>query len=204
MKESFPYLKKGCIVSEICGVKKDIVPFVEMCLPEGVAYVGLHPMAGKEIGGLENADSSLYRGTGMIMVLPEHVSEKAVQWVESLCMYIGARCVVQNTPEEHDAIIGYTSDLMHIAATALCASYPSNMTMAHTAGAFRDCTRIASIDADLWTELLMDNADSVLPHLRRYIDALSGFEDALRNRDTAFIHQFLQMAASNKKEMLER
>lgn len=202
--KSMPYLKSGCIISEICGVKKDIFATIMENLPEGVEYIGLHPMAGKEVGGFINADASLYQNAGFIMVLPEKHNADAVTFMKALLAHIGAGRVVYNTPREHDDIIAYTSDLMHVAAVALCASYPHSMTMAHTAGSFRDCTRIATIDADLWTELFTENAESVLPHLRQYIDNLQGFEKALLRDDKTFIHAFLRKATENKQAMLNK
>lgn len=203
MAQSFPYLPPNCIISEICGVKQDILAWVANSLPDGVSYIGLHPMTGKEVGGFQHADSTLYQNAGFIIVLPECYSTDAVKLMIALLKHIGAGRIVCNKPEEHDHIIAYTSDLMHIASAALCVSYPHNMTMAHTAGSFRDCTRIAMIDADLWTELLTKNANSIVPHLKQYIQSLQDFEDALMRDDKAFIHRFLQTAHDNKQAMLE-
>lgn len=200
--KSLPYLKKGCIISEICGAKKDIYDIIMEHLPMDLEYIGLHPMAGKEVGGFINADSTLFQNAGFIMVLPENYKVDTVIFMKSLCKHVGAGRIVCNTPAQHDDIIAYTSDLMHIASVALCVSYPQNMTMAHTAGSFRDCTRIATIDADLWTELFVKNVESIMPHLRQYIDNLQDFAHALAIDDKATIHTFLRIATENKKDML--
>ena len=201
MRRTFPVMRDGCIVSEICGVKSGMVAFIDAALPGRLAYVGIHPMAGRERGGFENADAALLRGAGFILVTAQRVDPRAVALVQELCEHVGARRVLQNTAHEHDEIIGYTSDLMHIAAVALCAQYPENMTMAHTAGAFRDCTRIAQIDAELWTQLLIQNRGGTLAHLRRLQSTLAEYQHALETQDEAALHALLAQAARNKAQM---
>lgn len=202
IKKSIPFLKKGSVITEICGVKQEIMAFISQALPDQVDYIGLHPMAGKEVSGFENADQAIFAKTGFIIILPETYRKSSVALIKDLSLYVGAGRVCVNSPEDHDRIIAYTSDLMHISATALCEVFPPNMTMAHTAGAFRDCTRIAHIDADLWTELFVKNADNIIPHLEVYINSLTNLKKALAENDQTFIHSFLSTANTNKKEML--
>jgi len=128
---------------------------------------------------------------------------ESVQAVEEIIRDLGSDRICRNSPAEHDAIIAYTSDLMHIAAAALCGFYAPGMTSAHTAGAFRDCTRIADIDAGLWTELLMMNAKYVLPALGEYINGLTELKTALERNSEAAVHCFLQNAGNNKRRMKE-
>ena len=201
MYQSFPFLQKGSIVSEICGVKKDIMQFVSQALPEGVHYIGIHPMTGKEVGGFENADAALYHHSNMIIVVPPKYDHGAMTRIRTLCTHIGVKHIVVNSQQEHDSIIAYTSDLMHIAAVGLCVEYPKEMRMVHTAGSFRDCTRIAKIDADLWTDLLRRNAEYILPHLRKYIGVLQSFEGALYNEDGQALHALLETGNQNKRDI---
>ena len=202
MQESADCFKDGAVISDICGVKGEIFKLIDALKPSGVEYISMHPMAGKECGGFANADGSLFKGAGFIITPPPDYSESALALIFDLCEYVGAGRICINEADEHDSIIGYTSDLMHIAATALCQDFPENMTMAHTAGAFRDCTRIAMIDAALWTDLLTKNAGHIIPHIDKLILALSGFSNALQNEDKAHIYSFLERACNNKKEMM--
>ncbi len=196
-KEYVEYLLKN-----YRGIKRDILAFIDENMPGRLRYAGLHPMAGKEIGGFANAQAAMLRGAGFIIVLPEQADERAAELVRELSRYVGAGRIVTNEGGEHDAIIAYTSDLMHIAANALCAEYPKNMTMAHTAGAFRDCTRIARLDAELWTELLLGNAENILEPLRAYIGSLKRFEAALAGGDEAALRELLRTGTENKEKML--
>ncbi|GHU71156.1 prephenate dehydrogenase [Clostridia bacterium] len=212
MRRTFPLLNDNCIVTEICGVKREMAEFVSGILPSGVGYCGLHPMAGREVGGFVNADKNLFRGAGFILVPASDAEvdepmKNAVELLTALCQHVGAGRIVVNNPDIHDSIIAYTSDLMHISAAALCDEFMPDMTLAHTAGAFRDCTRVARIDADLWTELLLDNRELILPHLTRYIDTLTRYADALGlagQTDAAALHTLLARSAVNKVEILTR
>lgn len=202
MRQSLPYFKQDSVVTDICGIKKDILAFVRENFPPHIDYVGLHPMAGKEVSGFENADTELFKNAGFILVLSDNCKESSVGLLKELSSYVGAGRIAINHADDHDALIAYTSDLMHIAATALCADYPENITMAHAAGAFRDCTRIACIDADLWTELLIGNSGNIVPYLSGYIQNLTAFRNALKSGDKEFIHAFLRKASDNKAKML--
>lgn len=193
--------KPNAVVSEICGVKSEMVQKLPAMLPKGARYIGMHPMAGKEVGGFGNAEAKIFRGAGFILVPPESYDANALELLRELALYVGAGRVIVNTPEEHDEIIAYSSDMQHIAATALVADYPEKLTLAHTAGAFRDCTRIANIDADLWTELLMGNRGPILPWLDTYIRNLTAVRDALLTQDEGALQSFLSKAGQHKRRI---
>jgi prephenate dehydrogenase len=203
MESSLADFKNGALVSDVCGVKRDIAALAVEKFPDYVDYIGLHPMAGKEVGGFINADPLIFKDAGFIIVLPPRpYQEKHLRLLEELSLYAGAGRVAVNRTCEHDKIISYTSDLMHISAAMLCAEYHHGMTTAHTAGAFRDCTRIARIDPDLWTDLFLRNAENILEQLDRYHSGLSAFREALATRDAGTLHALLQKASRNKELMM--
>lgn len=197
-------LKPGCIVTDVCGAKTKLYARLSGLIPEAVEYIGIHPMAGKEVDGFDNAEKDLFKGTGFLITPFQPSHENSVLLMKELAQYIGAARVAVVEPEAHDDIIGYTSDLMHISATALCMHYHPDMTSAFTAGAFRDCTRIANINPALWTELLLTNSDKILPHLDAYIEYLNKMKSAIKRQDGKILHDLLALAAENKKEMLKR
>jgi prephenate dehydrogenase len=124
--------------------------------------------------------------------------------MRALAEHIGAARIAVSDPAAHDAVIAYTSDLMHIAAAGLCVDFHPDMTLAYAAGAFRDCTRIADINAAAWTELLLSNADNTLGMLDRYMASLAHIRRALAERDEAALCALLDRAGRNKREMLTR
>ena len=191
--------KPSVLLCDICGVKSPLYREIEAVLPKPMRYIGIHPMAGKEVGGFTNADGALFVNTGFIIIPTPRTVQEDVVLMRALARHIGVAHIAQIEPKTHDDIIGYTSDLMHIASAALCMDMHPGMTPAFTAGAFRDCTRVADIDASLWTELLMVNRTHTLAHLDRYINRLTQVYDALFAEDEAGLHALLLRAGDNKR-----
>ncbi len=200
MQSSF---KPGALVTDICGVKSALYSQLRPVLSPDINYIGIHPMAGKEVDGFENASADLYKGCGLIVTPVQVKSESSLELMHELINFIGAKNIVTADESLHDDIIAYTSDLMHISACALCMDYNKQMSRAYTAGAYRDCTRIANINAPLWTELLMMNEEFILGHLDKYIENLQTVREALASGDKESLHRLLEKAANNKKEMLK-
>ena len=197
-------LKQGAVLSDICGVKEPLYAEILPMLPPQVSYIGLHPMAGKERDGYENAETGLYRNSGFLITPTEKSTPESVDLAKQLAGYIGATRLQIVPPAEHDAIIAYTSDLMHVAAVGLCLHPPSGVEPAYCAGAFRDCTRVANINADAWADLLMDNRHNTADALQAYIADLQAMHDALRTDDHAALRDMLQQGGDNKRGMLYR
>ncbi|MCL2299803.1 MAG: prephenate dehydrogenase [Firmicutes bacterium] len=195
------HLKPGCVVSDICGVKGPLYEKIMPLVPQGASYVGAHPMAGKELDGYENAEAGLYRGCGFVIVPTERSTPGGAALLRELAEYIGAARVALAEPEEHDALIAYTSDLMHIAAAGLCVRPHPGFGPAFAAGAFRDSTRVADINAGAWTELLMDNRGNTAQALGRYIEDLQAVKAALVNGDREALYELLREAGENKRRM---
>ncbi|MDR1915674.1 MAG: prephenate dehydrogenase [Synergistaceae bacterium] len=202
--ENAGFFRLGAVVSDICGVKSGLYAKIDGLLPDGVDYVGIHPMAGRERDGFDNADPAIYRNSGLIITPLPGSKQESVSLMREMADYIGATRIAVTPPDEHDAIIAYTSDLMHIASAGLCMDFHTGMTGAFTAGAFRDCTRIADINAGAWTELLMDNKAHTLKRLDCYINDLSRVRGALESGDETELFSILDRAGRNKREMLTR
>jgi prephenate dehydrogenase len=196
--------KQGAVVADICGVKSGLYAKLDGLLPDGIDYVGVHPMAGKERDGFDNADPAIYKNSGFIICPLPSTSGESVELMRELAAHIGATRVAVSPPDRHDSIIAYTSDLMHIASAALCVEYHPEITSAFTAGAFRDCTRVADINAGAWAELLMDNRAHTIARLDSYIDALHKMRGALADGDGTRLYELLERAGENKREILKK
>ena len=204
MRACAPHFLPGAVVSDICGSKARLYEKLTPLLPENIDYVGIHPMAGKERDGFDNADPALFRNTGFLITPLPRTSPSGVELMRELASYIGASRIAVSPPEQHDEIIAYTSDLMHMAAAGLCADFQPGMSMAYTAGAFRDCTRIADINAGAWCELLFANRENALIELDRYMENLSWIREALVHHDHMSLTDLFEKAGRNKREMLKR
>lgn len=202
IRKNMDLMRPGLIMADICGVKSRLYAELQGLIPPEVTYVGLHPMAGKERDGYENADPDVYRNSGFIISPGQGAGEDTVRLMKEMAVHIGATRLAVVSPELQDEIIAYTSSLMHIASAGLCLDYHPEMTPAFTAGAFRDCTRVADINAHAWTELLMDNRLHAIDRLDQYIDNLSLFRRALDESDNQALFGLLKEAGDNKRKML--
>lgn len=204
LRAALPALKPGCLLADICGVKGPLYREILPLVPEGMRYVGIHPMAGRERDGIENADPALYQNTSLLICPTPKSAPEDIRLMEALARHLGCARTRTVQPEAHDALIAYTSDLMHVSAAGLCLRYPPKLDLAFTAGAFRDCTRVADINAEAWAGLLMENRQNTLGALEGYIADLQRLAGALRAGDDETLRRLLLQAGNNKREMLKR
>lgn len=196
--------KKGAVITDVCGVKSALTKKVLEVLPEECEYIGGHPMAGRETDGFDSASPELFGMCGYIITPTEKSTPSGISLVHEMAAYIGATAITESTPDEHDGIIAYTSDLMHIAAAALCLDFNIGMNRAYTAGAFRDCTRIANINPELWSGLFLENRDNVLCEIERLQNSVERLRSAIENRDREKLKNLLTKVRDNKLEMQRR
>ena len=192
--------KPGSLVCDVCGIKTAILEAAK-CLPEGVDFIGCHPMAGKEVSGIDHAEATLFRNAHFIMTpradsRPEHIA-----LLERMAAHCGFRDVVRTTPEHHDAIIAYTSQLMHVVAVAVCDDPDLFQCRGFEGGSFRDCTRVAALDVPLWTELFSMNAPALTRVLRTLEDNLRTYREVLEAGDPAALARKLERSAARKRQM---
>ncbi len=196
--------KPGSLVIDVCGVKTAITEAAK-CLPEGVDFIGCHPMAGKEVSGIDNAEGSLFRNTHFIITPGEHSSEEHIALLYRMAEYCRFGDVTRTTPERHDELIAYTSQLMHVIAVSVCDGDDFFSCQGFEGGSFRDCTRVASLDVPMWTQLFTLNA----PALAKTVEALEGrlreYRAAIESNDREKLAAMLESAAGRKKQVnLER
>lgn len=172
-------MRPGSILTDAGSVKADIVREGERCAGEGVCFVGGHPVAGTEKSGFPAADPSLFRGRSFIATPTRKTSEEALRRVERLWRLAGSRVVLRMSPETHDRVFAYVSHLPHVVAYALVhsvATLSSRVPLGYSAGGFRDFTRIASSNPEMWKDIVLQNRDEVLRavgHYRRNLDLLA-------------------------------
>ena len=172
--------RRGAIVLDICGVKAPVVACADRLYAEaGVRYVGTHPMAGREVAGFANSSADLYQGASMILTPTDRTDPEALETVRALSLTIGFGRVVEATPEEHDDIIAYTSQLAHVVSSAYIKSPTSQRVFGFSAGSFQDMTRVAKLDAEMWATLFLCNRGPLLRELDTLMENLTQFRAAL-------------------------
>ncbi|MBQ3995673.1 MAG: prephenate dehydrogenase [Clostridia bacterium] len=181
------------ILVDLCGVKRYIYKHIAPLAREnGFLYVGGHPMAGKEVSGFANSDRELYRDASMILCPDETADKESIDTLKAFFLSLGFGEIVFSTPEEHDRIIAYTSQLAHAASSAYIKSPTSRQRMGFTAGSYKDMTRVARLDPEMWTQLFMVNRDHMIDELQELVDNLTGYLDALKADDPKLLKKLLE------------
>jgi len=177
-------ISKNAVLIDMCGVKRDVCRALSAIASEhGFSFIGGHPMAGKERGRFINSADTLFVGAPMILTPDERSTPQMLETLEKLFTDIGFARMVYTTPDEHDRIIAYTSQLAHIASSAYIKSPEAQRQRGFSAGSYRDMTRVAHLDEDMWTELCMDNADYLTEQVELLAAHLQEYITALKERD---------------------
>ena len=192
-------ISKSAILVDLCGVKRVVVEALAPIAEEhGFAYIGGHPMAGKERGGFTSSTEDLYAGASMILTPDKRTDMQLLELLKSFFLDIGFASLTFSTPDEHDRIIAYTSQLAHIVSSAYVKSPEAQRRRGFSAGSFRDMTRVARLDEDMWTELFLDDADYLTKEVDELIRHLTEYQEALQARDAERLHALLKDGREKK------
>ncbi len=203
IQENVIYFKKDVLLTDVAGIKGNTATQIRDMLPDGMDFVPGHPMAGREGRGYGMSQAEIFHHANYIIVPMKTNTAAHIQRVREMATALGCSHVVTVTPQEHDQFIAYTSSLPHVLATALVNSDSMNpLTKFFVAGSFRDGTRVADINAPLWTQLFLANKENLLYEIRRFSDSLRAFSIMLEQEDTKEITQYLQQAAMRRKELV--
>jgi prephenate dehydrogenase len=200
IQEHRDHFKPGALVTDVCGIKTAVMEAARV-LPEQVDFIGCHPMAGKETSKLENAEATLFRNAHFILTPRPDSDLEHVALMERMGRYMGFRDVIRTTPEQHDAIIAYTSQVMHIMAVAVCDDPDLFDCKGFEGGSFRDCTRVAALDVPLWTQLFSLNAPALTRVIRRLEDNLRSYRQVIEAGDTEKLAEKLTWSSQRKRQM---
>lgn len=192
-------IAKSAILVDLCGVKRVVVEGIAPIAEQhGFAYIGGHPMAGKERGGFTSATDSLYVGASMILTPDKRTDMQLLETLKIFFLDVGFATLTFSDPEEHDRIIAFTSQLAHIVSSAYVKSPEAQRRRGFSAGSFQDMTRVARLDEDMWTELFLDDADYLTRELDEIICHLSEYQAALKAKDAQLLHDLLKDGREKK------
>ena len=191
----------GAIVSDVCGVKAAIVEVCEpLCEQHGLFFVGGHPMAGKEHSGFGNADADLFVGASYIFAPTPRTDRRALETMQQLAHEMGCARTTLTTPQEHDRIIAFTSQVPHVLAGAYVTSPTCPQYRGFSAGSYRDVSRVATVDEHLWSHLFLLNAGPLCDEIDGLIDRLHQYREALAAGDRDRLEQILATGRKRKEE----
>ncbi len=193
VKDHAGKISRSAILVDLCGVKRVVVEALAPVAEEyGFAYIGGHPMAGRERGGFTASSEDLYVGASMILTPDKRTDMQLLETLKAFFLDTGFAGLTFSDPEEHDRIIAFTSQLAHITSSAYVKSPEAQRRRGFSAGSFQDMTRVARLDEDMWTELFLDDADYLVKELDILIENLTAYSQALKSGDAERVRALLK------------
>lgn len=203
IEKSVGKLKKGTIITDVLGIKGNNVNIIQDILDgHDVEFIGGHPMAGKENSGLEYASKDIFKGANYILTPTLKNKKSTVDYMESLIRAIGFKNISIVTPERHDELIAVTSQLPHVIALSLINSKGVDKSIKNfVGGSFKDESRVASINCELWCELFLNNKENLLKSISEFQDSMESIKEAIEKEDSQKLRAIMKNASSKKGEL---
>ena len=197
------FLRPGTLVTDVCGVKQAVVGPVQNAMPEGVEFIASHPMAGKEVSGVEYADSAIFRPANFIITPTERNTPRGIAFARQLAETLGFAHIAQLSCAEHDRMIGYVSQLTHAIAVSLMNANGDPRLCEFTGDSFRDLTRIARINEHLWSELFLLNRDALCAEIEQFEASLTDLKEKLQAGDEEGLKNLFRRSTA-RRAMFDR
>lgn len=197
INENIDKFDKSALITDVCGIKGDFSRRIKATAENaGLRYLGIHPMAGKEFGGYHNSSADLFCKANIIIAPFEDSRTEDIDTLSCLVKEIGAGKIVVTSPDNHDKMIAYTSQLAHIVSSAYVKSPELGLECGFSGGSFQDMTRIATMNEKMWTDLFMQNRENLIFELDLLIQNLERYSEALKNADT---NEMLRLIAEGRQ-----
>jgi len=194
--------KNGAVITDATGIKKMFVEHIVNILPNNIDFVFGHPMAGREKKGIDFASSQVFKGANYILTPIDRNKEENLNLIENLAYEIGFKRVRRITPEHHDEMIGFTSQLPHALAVALVNSdVEGRDTGSFIGDSYRDLTRIANINEDLWSELFLGNKENLLMSIQNFEDELDKIKYAIKDNDMESLKKIFIKSTKRREKL---
>lgn len=199
IEENGNLIKPGTVITDVTGVKGCIVERIQQSLPPMVEFISAHPMAGRETSGVENSDERIFYGMNYLVVPTERNTEEGIEACKRIGEILGFGRISEITPENHDKMIGFVSQLTHCIAVALMNCYEHASLERYTADSFRDLTRIAKINEKMWSELFLDNKEALLEEMELFQSQLEKMHGYLKNEDRQGLMDMMITSTERRK-----
>ncbi len=198
VKEHQHLFKPGLMMTDVTGVKSCIVYRIQEILREDAEYIAAHPMAGRERSGVEYSDDWIFRDANYIIVPTEKNTAQGIRWCGGLGKLLGCGKISVLTPEEHDEMIAFVSQLTHCIAVSLMTCSDNTHLADYTGDSFRDLTRIARINDRMWSELFMMNREPLLRQMDTFLQELTDFREMLAEGDTEGMRAKMRISTARR------
>ncbi len=193
------YFKPGIFVTDVSGVKRAVVYDVQAVLRPDAEFIAAHPMAGKEVSGVQNSDNRIFLEANYIVTPTDKNTPAGIDFAEELGRTLRFDRITTLSPEEHDRMIGYLSQLTHAIAVSLMNANPNEHLVAYTGDSFRDLTRIAKINETMWTELFFLNKDMLVPEIDAFIAALNHLKEQVQTENAQELKRLFVQSTQRRR-----
>jgi len=202
VRDNADKLKSSCIVVDCGGIKRQIChKCFEIAKKNGFTFIGGHPMAGRQYSGFKYAKDSLYKNAIMILTPPSDIKLEQLAGLQKLLKEIGFANIQITNANEHDRIIAFTSQLAHVVSNAYVKSPNAEVHKGFSAGSYKDLTRVARLNENMWTELFLENSDNLIFEIDTLIENLKDYSDALKSKDSEKLKSLLKEGSDRKKQI---
>ena len=197
------FLREGQLITDVSGTKVWMMEEIDKIIPEGISYTSHHPMAGKEVSGYHAKDYKIFKKANFVIVKGKKSLENDEIILRSIAKDLGFGKITVTTPEKHDELIAFTSQLTHVIAVSLVHSDHLEETKNATGDSYRDLTRIAKINENMWTELFLENKQALLKKINDFEKELDDLKNLIKNNDKQSIQKYLKEAKEKRKQFDE-
>ncbi len=192
-------LKSGAVITDVTGVKGCIVGKIQDILRDDVEFIAAHPMAGREVCGVQNSTDAIFKGANYIVVPTEKNTMGAIELCRDLGEKLGFRQVSELSVTMHDKMIAFLSQLTHcIAVSLMCANNTPDLEY-YTGDSFRDLTRIAKINDEMWSELFLDNREALLTEMERFRTSFDELYEKIKSGDRDGMREMMRLSTERRK-----
>ena len=193
------FIKSGALVTDVSGVKGCVVYKAQELLQDRAEFIGAHPMAGREVSGVEHANPAIFKGANFIVVPTDKNTQEGIEGCKELARLLGFGKISVLSPEQHDEMAGFLSHLTHCIAVSLMVCKDSTHLASYTGDSFRDLTRIAKINDDMWSELFLLNKDELLAQMNLFEEHFNALKKYIESDDRDAIREMMRISASRRK-----
>nr|WP_243186947.1 prephenate dehydrogenase [Clostridium muellerianum] len=203
IKINIDNFKKGAVITDTCGIKEGLIDNINSFLPDDLDFIGGHPMAGRESKGIKVASKDIFNNANYIITPTERNCKENVMLIEKMAKDIGCKKVINISPKEHDRIISFTSQLPHVIAVSLMDSDLIESDIeTFTGGSFKDATRVAVINSELWSELFFLNSDNLIAEIEKFQKSIEKVKNAIMLEDKCTLKDIFESATVKRKKMV--
>lgn len=191
-------IQPGTLITDVTGVKGKLLDRIQSKLPHHVEFIAAHPMAGREVSGVENSDDRIFRDANYIVVPTERNTKEGIDTCKYLGELIGCRHISVLEPDKHDEMIAFLSQLAHCIAVSLMCCHDEHKLVDYTGDSFRDLTRIANINDEMWGELFLANKEHLLKEMDIFAENFSALRNALAEEDREEMRRLMQISTERR------